>query len=166
LGNVIINAMGQDQRQIMAAEDSDDDFLIEFLPIKKKGIQPRMFLVHDITGMATPFMHLGAYMSNEMWALSDKYFGLVNGFTTIEEMADHHITLIRGVQLHGPYVISGYPMGGLVALVIADKLKKAGEVITHLIVFDTIFVPAIERQSLKSSDWTRPRYRPHLPELP
>ena len=113
----------------MAAEDSDDDFLIEFLPITK-GSQPSMFIVHD------------------------KYFGSVDGFTTNEEMADHYISLIRGVQPHGPYVISGYSMGGLVALVIADKLKKAGEVITHLIIFDTIFIPTRERQSLKSSDWT------------
>ncbi|KAF9644147.1 acetyl-CoA synthetase-like protein [Thelephora ganbajun] len=154
LSNVIIDAMGQDQRQIMAAEDLDNDSLIELLPIKRKGIHPRMFIVHDITGMATPFMRLGAYMPNEMWAIGDKYFGSVDGFTTVEEMADHYITLIRGVQPHGPYVISGYSMGGLVALVIADKLKKAGEVITHLIIFDTIFIPARERQSLKSSDWT------------
>jgi thioesterase domain-containing protein len=138
----------------MAAEDSDDDFLIEFLPIKKKGIHPRMFIVHDVTGMATPFMRLGAYMPNEMWAIGDKYFGSAGGFTMIEEMADHYISLVRGVQPHGPYVICGYSMGGLVALVMADKLKKAGEVITHLIIFDTIFIPVRERQSLKASDWT------------
>jgi thioesterase domain-containing protein len=138
----------------MAAEGSDNDFLIEFLPIKEEGIQPRMFIVHDITGMATPFVRLGAYMSNEMFAIGDKYFGSIDGFTTIEEMANHYITLIEGVQPRGPYLIAGYSMGGLVALVIADKLKKAGAVITHLIVFDTIFIPSRERQSLKSSDWT------------
>ncbi|KAF9781580.1 hypothetical protein BJ322DRAFT_1161221 [Thelephora terrestris] len=97
----------------------------------KKGVLPHMYIVHNITGMASPFMRLGAYMPNEMWAIGDKYFGSVDGFTTIEEMADHYITLIRSVQPHGPYVISGHSMGGLVALVIADKLE-----------------------SLKSSDWT------------
>ena len=86
--NVIIDAMGQDQRKIIATEDSEDEFLIEFLPIKKKGIHPRMFIVHDITGMAAPFMHLGVYKPNEMWAIGDKYFGSVDGFTTIEQMAD------------------------------------------------------------------------------
>ena len=45
-------------------------------------------------------------------------------------------------------------MGGLVALVITDKLKKAGEVITHLIIFDSIFIPARESHSLKPSGWT------------
>lgn len=33
-------------------------------------------------------------------------------------------------------------------------MMKSGEVITHLIIFDTIFIPTGERQSLKSSDWT------------
>jgi thioesterase domain-containing protein len=154
LGNVIIDAMGQDQRQIMEAEDSDKDFLIEFLPIKKKGIHPRLFLVHDITGMATPFMRLGAYMPNEMWAIGDRDFGRPTGFNSIEAMADHYITLIKSVQSEGPYVISGYSMGGLVALSMADKLTKAGEIVKHLIIFDTIFIPAKERQGLKSSDWT------------
>ncbi|KAF9781603.1 hypothetical protein BJ322DRAFT_1161283 [Thelephora terrestris] len=126
--------LSQDQRQIMAAEDSDDDLLIEFLPIKKKGVQLRVFIVHDITGMATPFMRLGAYMPNEMWAIGDKFFGSVDGFTTIEEMADHYITHQEGAT--------------------SRPLKKAGEVITHLIIFDTIFIPARERQSPKSSDWT------------
>ena len=137
----------------MATEDSDNDLLIEFLPIKK-GVLPRMFIVHDITGMVTPFMRLGAYLPNEMWALGDKHFGSANGCTTIEEMADHYVTLIRSVQSRGPYLIAGYSMGGLVALVIARKLKNAGEIITHLIIFDTIFIPTHERHRLKSSDRT------------
>ena len=53
LSNVIIDAIGQDQRQIMDAQDSDNDFLIELLPIKKNSTHPGMFIVHDIAGMAT-----------------------------------------------------------------------------------------------------------------
>ncbi|KAG9316162.1 hypothetical protein JVU11DRAFT_3845 [Chiua virens] len=68
LGNLIVDAMGQDARAIMEAEDADRDYLIEFLPIKKKGVHPRVFFVHDITGLpvATPFMRIGTYMPNEM----------------------------------------------------------------------------------------------------
>ena len=35
---------------------------------------------------------------------------------------------------------------------IGDKLRKAGEVLTHLITFDSIFIPSRGRQSPKSSD--------------
>ncbi|KAF9228933.1 putative nonribosomal peptide synthetase [Gyrodon lividus] len=155
LGNLIVDAMGQDSRAIMEAEDADADFLIEFLPIKKKGIQPRLFIVHDITGMATPFMRLGAFMPNEMYALGDKHFGSATGFATIESMADHYISLVKDVQPQGPYIICGYSFGGQVALCMATKLVEAGETVQHLVLFDPIYIPASERQGLKSTDWTQ-----------
>ena len=79
------------------------------------------------------FCGTGAYNlggSGKPCKQGNKYFGSVDGFSTVEDMADHYLTLIRQVQPHRPYVISGYSMGGLVALAIADKLKKVGEVIT------------------------------------
>ncbi|KAI6009612.1 putative nonribosomal peptide synthetase [Pisolithus orientalis] len=155
LGTLIVDAMGKDSRIIMEAEDADADFLIEFLPIKKKGMQPRLFIVHDITGMATPFMRLGAYMPNEMYAIGDKHFGSETGFGSIDAMAEHYISLIKKVQPEGPYVIGGYSYGGSVALCMAAKLATRGEEVAHLILFDPIFIPSSERQSLKSTDWTQ-----------
>ncbi|KAF9241407.1 putative nonribosomal peptide synthetase [Melanogaster broomeanus] len=155
LGNLIVDAMGQDSRAIMEAEDADADFLIEFLPIKKKGVHPRLFIVHDITGMATPFMRLGAFMPNEMYAIGDKHFGSATGFASIESMADHYISLVKSAQPQGPYIICGYSFGGQVALCMATKLTKAGETVQHLILFDPIYIPASERQSLKSTNWTQ-----------
>ncbi|KAH7918588.1 amino acid adenylation [Leucogyrophana mollusca] len=155
LGNLVIDAMGQDSRAIMEAEDTDSDFLIEFLPIKKKGIQPKLFIVHDITGMATPFMRLGAFMPNEMYAIGDKHFGSATGFGSVDAMAEHYITLVKSAQPQGPYLIAGYSYGGSVALSMATKLAKAGEEVQHLILFDPIFIPSTERQSLKSTDWTQ-----------
>ncbi|KAH7917416.1 alpha/beta-hydrolase [Leucogyrophana mollusca] len=155
LGNLVIDAMGQDSRAIMEAEDTESDFLIEFLPIKKKGIQPKLFIVHDITGMATPFMRLGAFMPNEMYAIGDKHFGSATGFGSIDAMADHYITLVKSAQPQGPYLIAGYSYGGSVALCMATKLVQAGDEVQHLILFDPIFIPSAERQSLKSTDWTQ-----------
>ena len=147
--------MGKDSRAIMEAEDADADFLIEFLPVKKKGVKPRFFIVHDITGMATPFMRLGAYMPNEMYAIGDKHFGSETGFGSIDAMAEHYISLIKGVQPEGPYIIGGYSYGGSVALCMAAKLAKRGEEVAHLILFDPIYIPSSERQGLKSTDWTQ-----------
>lgn len=152
---MIVDAMGQDSRAIMEAEDADADYLIEFLPIKKKGIRPRLFFVHDITGIATPFMRLGAYMPNEMYAIGDKHFGSSTGFSTVESMADHYVTLIKSVQPHGPYIVSGYSFGGQVAVCIADKLVQTGETVEHLILLDPIYIPIVERQSLKCTGWTQ-----------
>ena len=155
MGTLIVDAMGKDSRAIMEAGDADADFLIEFLPIKKKGIKSRFFIVHDITGMATPFMRLGVYMPNEMYALGDKHFGSETGFGSIDAMAEHYISLIKGVQPEGPYIIGGYSHGGSVALCMAAKLAKRGEEVAHLILFDPIYIPSLECQGLKSTNWTQ-----------
>lgn len=155
LATLVIDAMGQDTRQIQEAEDNDADYLIELLPVKRKGTHPRLFLIHDITGMATPFMRLGAFMPNEMYAIGDKHFGSPDGFATIDAMANHYITLIKSIQPHGPYVIAGYSYGGTIAVSMAAKLTQLGDQVKHLILFDPIFIPTAERQSLKSTDWTQ-----------
>ncbi|KAG6330816.1 hypothetical protein ID866_8274 [Astraeus odoratus] len=154
LGTLIIDAMDRDSHAIMEAEDADTDFLIELLPIKKKGAQPRVFIVHDITGMATPFKRLGAFMPNELYAIGDKHFGSENGFGSIDATAEHHISLTKSVQPEGPYVIAGYSYGALVALCMASTLAKRGEEVVYLILFDPVYIPPTEHQGLKSIDWT------------
>lgn len=88
------------------------------------------------------------------FVFSPFHFDFVDSFTTIE-MVDHtkslsfigdrqcdfvvclrRLPLIHSVRLRGQYAISGYLLGSLVALVVADKLKKTGQVIAHLIIFD------------------------------
>ncbi|KIJ63928.1 hypothetical protein HYDPIDRAFT_40894 [Hydnomerulius pinastri MD-312] len=119
LGRLIVDAMSQDSRAIMEAEDADADFLIEFLPIKRR------------------------------------HFGSETGFGSIDAMAEHYISLTKTAQPEGPYLIGGYSYGGSMALCMATKLAKRGEVVQHLILFDPIFIPSTERQSLKSTDWTQ-----------
>ncbi|KAJ3411290.1 hypothetical protein HDV05_002436 [Chytridiales sp. JEL 0842] len=159
LASLILDAIGQDMRQIQAAEEADEDLLIDFLPIKQnRGTLPRIFLIHDVTGMATPFVRLGAYMPNEMYAIGDKYFGLrasEGAFDSIESMAAHYITLMRSVQPHGPYIICGYSFGGTVALSMASQLKASGEEVSQLILLDAIYLSSAERKGLKAGDWTR-----------
>ena len=54
--NVIIEA-------ITVAEDPDSDLPIKFL-LTKESIHRRMFVVHDNTGVATPFVRLGVHILN------------------------------------------------------------------------------------------------------
>jgi len=147
VGDLSVDTMG------MEASGAEADQPIEVFPVKKNGIQPRVFMVHDITGVATPFMSIGAHMPNEMYAIGDKHFGSPTGFSTIESMADHYITLVKSVQPQGPYIVAGYSFGGHVAICMADKLTRAGETIQHVILLDPIYIPATKRQSLKSIDW-------------
>ena len=67
-----------------------------------------LFTVLTYTGVRTDLPLICVCTLNEMPAVGDKYFGSVGGFTTLEEMANHCATLIRGVQPHGLYVIAGH----------------------------------------------------------
>ena len=57
---------------------------------------------------------------------------------TIEEAAQFYLPLICGVQPHGPYVLAGYSLGGLIALEIGQTLIARGEEVALLIMLDTL----------------------------
>jgi acetoacetyl-CoA synthetase len=61
---------------------------------------------------------------------------------TIEEMASTYLPLVRSVQPGGPYALSGYSMGGLVAFEIARRLRSAGEKVELLALLDSNLSPA------------------------
>lgn len=56
---------------------------------------------------------------------------------TIEETARLYLEQIKTVQSEGPYLLGGYCFGGIVVYEIAQQLKKAGEKIELLCLFDT-----------------------------
>ena len=64
---------------------------------------------------------------------------LVESHDTVKKMATEHIETIRNVQPHGPYLIGGGCIGGLVALEIAQQLQAAGESIKLLVFMDTTY---------------------------
>jgi thioesterase domain-containing protein len=53
-------------------------------------------------------------------------------------MAALYLKEIRGVQPHGPYLLGGYCMGGILAYEAAQQLTAAGEEVALLALFDTI----------------------------
>jgi len=61
------------------------------------------------------------------------------GFTTaksIEDLARIQIEEIRSIQPKGPYRLAGYSFGGMIALEIAQQMRRSGEVIELLFLLD------------------------------
>lgn len=56
---------------------------------------------------------------------------------TFEEMAASYLADVRAVQPHGPYLLSGFSGGGLVAYEMAQILKSMGERVDLLVLLDT-----------------------------
>jgi thioesterase domain-containing protein len=62
----------------------------------------------------------------------------VCGGLTVEQLAKIYLLDIRKIQQRGPYCLSGYSFGGLVAFEIATQLASEGEDICLLALLDTL----------------------------
>ncbi|MFE6817508.1 beta-ketoacyl synthase N-terminal-like domain-containing protein [Streptomyces sp. NPDC057675] len=110
------------------------------LHLVREGTPGReVFLVHPSGGTAM-FAHALASHSTDSSTLYGISYpsGLNEPPTTISEMAEHYVTLIRTVRPHGPYRIGGYSLGGTVALEMAHLLTQAGQDVEQVILFDTL----------------------------
>jgi len=108
--------------------------------IQPQGSRAPFFCVHAIGGQVISY----AELSQEM-GLEQPFYGLQSppaNFSpesdiSIEQMATLYNREMRSVQPRGPYLLSGWSMGGLVAWEMAQQLMKEGETIGLLALIDT-----------------------------
>ncbi|MGA7893821.1 MAG: amino acid adenylation domain-containing protein, partial [Candidatus Sulfotelmatobacter sp.] len=108
--------------------------------IQPQGSRAPFFCVHAVGGQVISY----AELSQEM-GLEQPFYGLQSppaNFSpesdiSIEQMATLYNREIRSVQPVGPYLLSGWSMGGLVAWEMAQQLIKEGEIISLLALIDT-----------------------------
>jgi thioesterase domain-containing protein len=56
---------------------------------------------------------------------------------TVEELAAEHLTSLRKVRPHGPYLLAGWSFGGLIAWEMRRRLIEAGEEVPLLSMVDS-----------------------------
>ena len=124
---------GMAKRMGHATEHPQHQVLV---PIQPQGTESPFFCVHPIGGQVFCYNLLSRELGSDR-----PFYGLqataAESAQTIEEMASIYIREIRQVQEHGPYFLSGWSMGGLIAFEMARQLKAAGESIALLALFDT-----------------------------
>ncbi|WP_424102173.1 non-ribosomal peptide synthase/polyketide synthase [Moorena producens] len=115
------------------------------VPIKSHGNQSPLFCIHPGGGNVLIYQDLASYLSNEQPFYGLQSFGLnpTNApHTSIEQMATHYIQELQTVQPHGPYFISGWSLGGMVAFEMAQQLSRKGEQIALVAILDA-YPPSI-----------------------
>ena len=65
----------------------------------------------------------------------------------VEEIAAEMVRQIRGVQATGPYCLSGFSFGGLVAYETARQLKAAGENVETVVLWDAVLAHLVMRKN-------------------
>jgi len=101
--------------------------------------EPPVFIAHGLGGSAMDFFQLVKHIEvpNPIYGMQAKGIdGVDEPFERIEDMAEFHLDAIKKLQPHGPYVLIGYSLGGLVALEMAQRLSANRETIALLAMLD------------------------------
>lgn len=104
------------------------------------GDLPPLFLAHAVGGNVLNYLPVAQAVARDrtVYGLqSPGLDGIEAPLTTIEAMAERYAGAIRARQPHGPYLLAGGSMGGVLALEIARRLRADGEAIAFLGMFDT-----------------------------
>jgi amino acid adenylation domain-containing protein len=110
------------------------------VPLQKGNGRRPLFMVHQVGGNVYTFRALAQALGKGQPLYGLRSRGLEDGeepFASVEEMAEHYLELLRGVQPAGPYRIGGASMGGMVAFEMAHRLRTAGETVELLTLMDT-----------------------------
>lgn len=120
------------------------------LVLLKAGTQePPVFLAHGLGGSAMDFFQPVKHIQSErpIYGLQARGIdGIEEPFERIEDMAEFHLDAIKKIQPHGPYLLIGYSLGGLVTLEIAQRLSASREKVALLAMLDAY--PHIRHLSL------------------
>lgn len=93
------------------------------------GLTP-LFIAHGVGGTVLEFFELVKHIEprRSVYGLQAKGSdGASEPLHRIEDMAEFHLETIRQLQAHGPYLLAGHSLGGLVVLEIARRLLDEGE---------------------------------------
>jgi amino acid adenylation domain-containing protein len=120
------------------------------LELQPHGSRPPFFCVHAAIGFAFHFAPLARHLGTDQPFYGLQAPGLEHDIEPIREaveMAARYVEAIRGVQPHGPYYIGGASMGGRVAYEMAQQLRRQGEEIGLLAIFDSVLADDEHRPS-------------------
>jgi len=115
------------------------------VPLRPEGDRLPLFCIAGKGGNPMNLRHLAARLDQATPFYGIQHRGLdgeLPPHESVEEMAASCIRDIQKVQPAGPYQLSGYSAGGLVAFEMAHQLLAAGEQVALLALFDT---PSPER---------------------
>jgi thioesterase domain-containing protein/acyl carrier protein len=125
------------------------------VPLQTGGTQPPLFCIHPSGGTVFCYTDLARSIGQDF-----PFYGLQTpdldgkgrSFHTIQDIVEHYASAIQTVQAHGPYHLSGWSLGGVVAFAIAEYLQTQGEDITLVAIFDSIAPISIQQQGAEITD--------------
>ena len=126
------------------------------IAIQPQGRAAPFFCVHGFGGGVLDYGELARLLGSEQAFYGLQARGLdgrAPPHTRIEPMAAYYIDAIRTVQPHGPYYLTGYCYGGVVAFEMARQLRARGENVALVGIFEGYAPVRVTARQV----WLRPR---------
>jgi acetoacetyl-CoA synthetase len=108
--------------------------------LKAGSAEPPIFITHGLGGSVMDFFQVVKHIqtSRAIYGMQQKGIdGAEEPSQSIEEMARYSLEAVKQLQPHGPYLLVGYSLGGLVTLEMARQLNAAGEAVALLAMLDS-----------------------------
>ncbi|KAJ3499814.1 hypothetical protein NLG97_g25 [Lecanicillium saksenae] len=100
-----------------------------------------LILIHAISGLALPYLALGE-LGRDVYGISAPLFEHGNASPmpqTLAEVAAIYVAIVRReIQPHGPYLLGGWSLGGMIAVEMARIFASRGEIVAHVIMIDSM----------------------------
>ncbi|HEX6289605.1 MAG TPA: amino acid adenylation domain-containing protein [Herpetosiphonaceae bacterium] len=110
------------------------------VPLQPRGSRRPFFCIHPGGGTVFCYADLARALGPDQPCYGLQAQGLEAGQTphrSIPDLAAAYITAIRLVQPHGPYLLGGWSLGGVIAFEIASQFQHQGEAIGLLVLIDS-----------------------------
>ncbi len=121
-------------------EESDVPRVPPLVQLKAGSVEPPLFITHGLGGSVMDFFQVVKHVQtpHAIYGMQTKGIdGAEEPFDRIEDMARYSLDAVRQLQPHGPYLLVGYSLGGLVTLEMARQLSAEGEKIGLLAMLDS-----------------------------
>jgi acetoacetyl-CoA synthetase len=108
--------------------------------LKDGSAETPLFITHGLGGSVIDFFQVVKHIRtpHPIQGMQAKGIdGTEEPFDRIEDMAQFYLDAIRQVQPHGPYLLAGYSLGGLVTFEMAQRLTADGEKVALLAMLDS-----------------------------
>jgi thioesterase domain-containing protein len=128
------------EQQTQQTQDAQVSQWASLVPIQPLGPKTPLFCIHPVRGNVLCYRRLSYHLGQDQ-----PFYGLqaqgLDGkhppLNRIQDMAAKYIREIRTVQPDGPYRLSGYSLGGMIAFEMAQQLQAQGQQVDLLALFDT-----------------------------
>ncbi|HUG49515.1 MAG TPA: AMP-binding protein [Terrimesophilobacter sp.] len=120
------------------------------IELAKGGDASPMFVIAGASGLGIQFRELAELIAADRPVYGLQAHALEWGRMpdiSIARISKRYIKAMRSVQPHGPYLVAGFSLGGIIAYDVVRRLRAAGEAVALLALLDVVDGTAVTSQS-------------------